>query len=41
MGVIEREDGEPDVEARVGLLASFFCRKECKFHALVDEDRRL
>jgi len=41
MGVVEREDAEPDTEARVGLLASFFCGKECKFHVLVDEDRRL
>jgi hypothetical protein len=41
MGVVEREDDEPDAEARVGLLASLFCRKECKFHVLVDEDRRL
>ena len=29
MGVVEREDAEPDAEAQVGLLASFFCRKEC------------
>lgn len=40
-GVVGREDAEPNAEARVGLLASFFCRKECKFHVLVDEDRRL